>query len=170
MTRVYEKASIVERLQRRTLVDGECWLYTGRRQAFGYGEITSDGKTLLAHRAAYAELVGQIPQGMNVLHRCDRPACWNPKHLFTGTHADNVADKVAKRRHVFGHRHPWYGRKNSGDAHVSSKLSEADVADIRLLAGFGLSHSAIAREYGVTPSCVSRRLSGARGGQIACRS
>jgi len=161
----YKKASLVERLKRRTVYEGECWLWTGCVLAhFPYGQITSEGKTLLVHRVAYEQLVGPVPAGMNVLHRCDNGRCWNPGHLFTGTHAENVADMVAKGRHYHGERHQWHGRKNSGDAHVSSKISEADVADIRLLAGFGLSHSAIAREYGVTQSCVSRRLSGARGG------
>ena len=166
----YRKATLVERLRRRTVERDGCWLWTGRvLPPFGYGQITSDGKTLLVHRVAYEQLVGPIPAGFNVLHRCDHPACWNPEHLFTGTHADNTADKVAKGRHVYGERHQWYGRKNSGDAHVSSKISEADVTDIRVLAGFGLSHTAIAREYGVTQSCISRRLSGARGGPNQCR-
>lgn len=165
----YKKASLVERLERRTKHEGECWLWIGCVNNQGYGQITTGGKTLLTHRVAYEHLVGPIPEGMNALHRCDTPRCWNPAHLFLGTHADNIADKIAKKRHIFGERHQWYGRSNHGDAHPSTKITDADMADIRLLAGFGLSHSAIAREYGVQQSCISRRLSGARGGPSQCR-
>lgn len=165
----YKKATLLERLHRRSKIEGECWLWQGCVNNMGYGQITSDGVTLLTHRIAYEQLVGAIPEGMNVLHRCDRPRCWNHAHLFPGTHADNVADKVAKRRHCFGTNHPFHGRANHGDAHPSTKITDADIADIRLLAGFGLTHSAIAREYGVGQSCISRRLSGARGGPNQCR-
>jgi len=110
VARSYKKASLVDRLKRRTRYEGECWLWTGRKlPPFGYGQITSNGKTLLVHRVAHEQLIGPIPQGLNVLHRCDRAACWNPAHLFTGTHADNVADMVAKGRHYHGERHHWYG-------------------------------------------------------------
>lgn len=101
-----------------------------------------------AHRAAYSELVGQIPEGMQVLHKCDNPPCWNPEHLFLGTHQDNVTDKMAKGRYV----------GISGDRHPNSTLSEADVSDIRMLKGFGLSVVDIAREYGVTRGCIDVRL------------
>ncbi len=37
---------------------------------------------------------------MQVLHRCEVRACINPAHLFLGTNADNVADKIAKGRAV----------------------------------------------------------------------
>lgn len=109
MKRAYKKASLVDRLKRRTCYEGDCWLWQGCVNNMGYGQITSNGKTYLVHRVAYEQLAGPIPEGVNALHRCDRPRCWNPAHLFLGTHADNVADKVAKGRHYHGERHHWYG-------------------------------------------------------------
>jgi hypothetical protein len=52
----------------------------------------------LAHRVAWEKVHGPIPQGMQVLHRCDTPLCVNVEHLFLGTNADNQRDKASKGR------------------------------------------------------------------------
>ena|SRR6478736_2120937 len=79
----------------------ECWPWVGyTHQQFGYGmiSIVTQRPMLLAHRVSL-ELSGvAIPEGMNVLHRCDNPPCVNPAHLFPGTQADNMRDMQAKGR------------------------------------------------------------------------
>lgn len=113
-----------------------CWLWLGAVSRTGYARFT-DG----AHRIAWEAYRGAIPNGLHVLHRCDNRLCVNPEHLFLGTNADNVADKVAKGRQ---------GR-TVGTDHPAAKLSEDSV---RLIYSDNRPFSAIAAAFGVTKGTV----------------
>ena len=78
----------------------ECWPWPDSFSPRCHGQTNWRGKRPLAHRVAWELTHGPIPEGLWVLHRCDVPACCNPAHLFLGTHADNMRDMVAKRRHA----------------------------------------------------------------------
>lgn len=75
-----------------------CWLWTGFEYGNGYGGVKRRPRVILAHRYAWELFVGEIPDSMNVLHRCDTPKCVNPQHLFLGTHLDNMRDCSLKKR------------------------------------------------------------------------
>ena len=47
-----------------------CIHYTGCILSSGYGQVTRDGDSVLAHRAAYEHFVGPIPDGLTIDHEC----------------------------------------------------------------------------------------------------
>src|SRR5262245_32547225 len=75
-----------------------CWLWAGSTNNCGYGYVTYGGGLEGVHRISWELQHGPIPNGLWICHRCDRPGCLRPSHLFIGTPADNVADMVAKGR------------------------------------------------------------------------
>lgn len=93
---------LTERLWLKVRKGDGCWTFTGARNGYGYGVLieTVDGQRheRLAHRVAWSEANGPIPAGMVICHHCDNPPCVRPDHLFLGTHADNMADMIAKGR------------------------------------------------------------------------
>lgn len=85
---------------------GNCWLWHGPTMRRWYGTIYDrELKRILgAHVYSWRLHRGAVPAGMCVCHTCDVPTCVRPDHLFLGTHADNMADKVAKNRQAKGGR------------------------------------------------------------------
>jgi hypothetical protein len=75
-----------------------CKEWTGWRADNGYGMRTVNGKRTTAHRHAYEEAYGSIPDGLFALHHCDNPPCVEPLHLFLGTQKDNMRDMMEKGR------------------------------------------------------------------------
>lgn len=131
-----------------------CWPWTGAKDPDGYGIFwdgtyrrSGAGHYVRVTRWTYQQFVGPIPQGHQLLHRCDNPPCVNLAHLFTGTDADNHADREAKGR----------GRRLHGSDHTGSKLTEEQVRLIR--ARWDAKQAAgvdLAQEFGVTSAAISR--------------
>ena len=108
-------------LVKRT-TDNSCWEWQGRRneERGGYGQFSPEhGFDRRAHRYAWELTFGPIPAGLKVCHHCDNPPCCRPDHLFLGTTAHNVADKVRK------------GRSCRGEGHGLTTLTSEQVAEIR---------------------------------------
>lgn len=67
-----------------------CWLWTGKLIR-GYGRFTPAYRMGTgAHRFAYADLVGEIPAGLDVDHLCRNRACVNPWHLEPVSRSENL--------------------------------------------------------------------------------
>lgn len=57
----------------------------------GYGLFAPDGhNTVCAHRFAYEDLIGPIPDGLQLDHLCQNSRCVNPYHLDPVTPRVNV--------------------------------------------------------------------------------
>jgi len=85
-------------LDKMTIID-DCWIWTGGRNNIGYGMVRDGAKMRTVHRVA-AEMAGKIPQpGQIVCHTCDNKLCFNPAHLWIGTHKENTQDMMSKGRH-----------------------------------------------------------------------
>ena len=87
-----------------------CWLWTAGQNGVGYGSYYLDGRQALAHRLAYEEMCGAIPDGLPLDHICRNRACVNPEHLEPVTQRVNnlrgvgcFAQNAAKDRCKNGH-------------------------------------------------------------------
>lgn len=127
--------------------DEECWDWIGALNAQGYGNWWASGKYLRAPRVAYFLANGAYPDRLHICHHCDRPACCNPRHLFIGTHTDNMQDCAQKGRNGSTTRpesRPRGARVNT------AKLTEDQVREIRkIFALGGITKSALARRFGI---------------------
>lgn len=66
-----------------------CWRWTGSLDRKGYGGFNPVGVRVQAHRWAYEQFVGSIPDGLQLDHLCRKPACVNPAHLEPVTPREN---------------------------------------------------------------------------------
>lgn len=120
-----------------------CWPWTAGCFDRGYGAFGHGGKTLKAPRVAFFLTHGYWPEFG--CHHCDNPPCCNPAHLFDGTPGDNTRDAAAKGRMC----------RTSGEDRWTSKLTDAQVMEIRNRYAVGETQEAIAGDYGITFQNVS---------------
>lgn len=127
--------------------DDECWGWRAYLDERGYGRVWLGNSMKYAHRISWRLNRGAIPPGLDVLHKCDNPACTNPNHLFLGTHQDNMTDKAQK------------GRAPRGTQTPRAKLTVPLVLEARARYGRGgTSMYALAKEYGITPQAMEAVL------------
>lgn len=93
----YDRTCIIERFESKIEIDDKtgCWIWNGWRSE-GYGGFyccyEGKGKIYPAHRLSYMIYNRDIPDELQVLHKCNNKPCVNPEHLYIGTHQDNMND------------------------------------------------------------------------------
>ena len=119
-----------------------CWEWTACKSLHGYGQFRLNNQMLKAHRVAYTLSKSEIPSDLIVRHTCDNPACCNPAHLILGTHAENMADMVERKR----------SNKAKGEDNSSCKLTSKQVMEIY---NSPLPQNELAKLYNITQTNIS---------------
>lgn len=134
-----------------------CWLWEAGLDSSGYGNFCYKGRSLGAHRVSYLHYVGEVPEGLQVLHSCDTRCCVNPNHLFTGSLQDNMEDRNNKGRQA----------RLKGSSNGFSKLNEDQVIDIfTRYNGVDNTITSLGKEYGVHKSTIYLILNGRNWGHL----
>ena len=123
-----------------------CWEWTASINNRGYGNFRYRSKTQKAHRVSWMLTFGEIPEGMNVNHRCDNRKCVNPSHLFVGTQHENNTDRNIKRR----------DGNFKGTLNPNRILDETDVKIIRMLSSLGCERRQMSQWFPVEESAICR--------------
>ena len=136
--------TLVERFEAKYVPEPNsgCWLWTAGVNYQGYGKFSVNRESRPAHRVSWNVFRGEVPSGLQVLHRCDVTGCVNPDHLFLGTPQDNMTDKKVKGR----------CRNPVGSECSYSRLTEDDIIAIRQEVG---TQDTIAKRYGIAQTLVS---------------
>ena len=79
------------------VIGSGCWEWRGSTSC-GYGRFYNRAvrRDSLAHRYAWIEFNGEVPEGMDVLHNCDNRVCVRPDHMRLGTDRDNATDRAQR--------------------------------------------------------------------------
>lgn len=149
---------IIEQLKKYVVNTDECITYPYLNKN-GYGEyqpiIECRKIHILMHRSSYRFYNGELRNEEVVCHKCDNPACINPKHLFKGTHQDNVRDRVLKDRSAKGSRNGRYIDGRTSDNiirkihHHNRSLTQDEVNNIKLLKSQWIKLKDIAKLTGI---------------------
>lgn len=125
----------------------ECWLWKLSTGSHGYGQLFWDKKVQTAHRFAYKLFIGD-PGRLQVNHICGNRKCCNPSHLYAGTQLENFYDMLRHGTHT-----PPPHKKGSQVG--NSKLTEAEVRQIKIALKSGENGASIARRFNVSVSTIS---------------
>lgn len=58
-----------------------CLLWVGTRNGQGFPQMWDGQRNVSVHRLVWAHVVGQIPKGFRIRHRCRQAGCVRPSHL-----------------------------------------------------------------------------------------
>jgi len=128
-----------ELLSKIKIDENGCWVYQDTpSQTYGeFRRIINGIKFYSAHRASYYLFIGNIPKGLMVLHKCnidhkkDNPKCINPKHLYLGTHKDNMSDMAISEVNA-GENNAMYGKPGTRTGVTLSEKTKRKIGNKQL--------------------------------------
>lgn len=96
---INDKEGILCRLNKYTEKDSEteCWLFQGALSDEKYGVLEIDHTLYVVSRLSlYIHKNFDLNSELFACHvqTCKNKNCWNPDHLYPGTHAENMRDKA----------------------------------------------------------------------------
>ena len=117
---------------------GECWTWTAARTRDGYPRFYFDGRVQYAHRLAWAEVNGPIPEGIDLDHvrarGCTSKSCVRPEHLEPVTRQVNLlrgggfAARNAQKTHCpKGHSYEEHGRVTDKNQRICRACNRIDA-------------------------------------------
>lgn len=116
-TSIDDKEAVLKKLWKRTIKDEEtgCWLWQGALNCVTHGHgrihLCKFGEKYYVHRlSAYIHLDYDLNSAYIVCHKCPNPHCWNPEHLYIGSHMTNAKDRVDTEGGYSDKFHTWYVR------------------------------------------------------------
>lgn len=144
----------------------DCWIWPFSKSQ-KYGRLVLNGKPKTAHKLSWELEYGAVQTGLFVCHTCDVPACFNPRHLYLGTPADNTAD-MHRRGRAPHQKYPerWKelgvaaGRRTTwarGVNNPKAKLTTQQVEEIRFSK---IPTRILARKFNVSYSTIQRVRNG----------
>jgi len=97
-----------------------CWEWTASVDGSGYGQFRSGGRGQRAHRVAFEDAHGPIPEGMLIDHICANRRCVNPAHLrLANTGQNSQYQSVLRTDNTSGARGvSWNKRKKKWQVHI----------------------------------------------------
>ena len=128
-------------------LDKDCCIWNGLIVS-SYGRIYYDGKQCGVHTVALMIAMGlnSLPEKniegefFETAHKCDRPLCVEPTHLYRATKSQNGEDRAKNGL-------------TKGEKHYNAKITDDIARDIKLSKGNG-SRTDRAKQFGVSTSVI----------------
>lgn len=94
----YINGELTDKIWRQIDDSGDCWIWTAGCTKNGYGVTSFGGSRWYVHRLLYEALVGEIPPGMVIDHRCHNKRCCRPSHLLPCDQTANTQNRRGAQR------------------------------------------------------------------------
>jgi len=110
-----------------------CWVWQGAQNSRGYGRLVDGDRFRFAHRVYWESAHGEhLPDEIELHHLCENHSCVNPSHT----------EPLTRLAHALKSR--------------STRLSPADIVDIRRRTDTREPQRAVAKRYGVSVDYIGQ--------------